>query len=257
MTGIVDERGVRINTWVYDANGKVIVAEGAPGADRYTFAYDATARTTTVTNPLGKDTVYHFSPNSENQNLLVHIEGLPSSHCVGADSYLTYDANDYVTQITDAEGRVRNLTNDGRGRPTTIVDAPSTPLQRTVNISWDATFAIPTVVHQPGLDTSFAIDPSTGRISSVTQTDQTTQTVPYSTNGETRTWSFTYDTAGNLLTVVGPLPGGGDTVTYTYNANGYLGDQPARPGHDGQQRQRTRPTDPDYRSERHRHQSRL
>src|SRR5581483_6433878 len=57
---------------------------------------------------------------------------------------------------------------------------------------------------------------------SVTETDQTTQTVPYSTNGETRTWAFTYDSIGNLLTVDGPLPGGGDTVTYTYDANGYL-----------------------------------
>ncbi len=46
--------------------------------------------------------------------------------------------------------------------------------------------------------------------------------MPYSTNGQTRTWTYTYDSYGQVLTVNGPLSGSGDTVTYAYNASGYL-----------------------------------
>ena len=60
------------------------------------------------------------------------------------------------------------------------------------------------------------------RLASKTETDTTSFTTPYATNGRTRTWAYTYDTAGRVLTVDGPLPGSGDTTTYTYNSNGYL-----------------------------------
>jgi RHS repeat-associated protein len=55
-----------------------------------------------------------------------------------------------------------------------------------------------------------------------TLTDTTTITAPYSTNGRTRTWAYSWSTTGKLLSVDGPLSGTGDTTTYTYNANGYL-----------------------------------
>jgi len=60
------------------------------------------------------------------------------------------------------------------------------------------------------------------RVTSKTQTDTTTITVPYATNGRTRTWGYTWTPTGQLLTVGGPRPGSGDTTTYTYNSSGYL-----------------------------------
>ena len=50
----------------------------------------------------------------------------------------------------------------------------------------------------------------------------TSQTVPYSTNGQTRTWTFGYSPTGLLLTADEPLAGTGDTVTYTYDASGFV-----------------------------------
>jgi RHS repeat-associated protein len=60
------------------------------------------------------------------------------------------------------------------------------------------------------------------RLASKTQTDTTTISVPYATTGRTRSWAYTWNAAGQLLTVDGPLAGSGDTLTYTYNANGSL-----------------------------------
>lgn len=69
------------------------------------------------------------------------------------------------------------------------------------------------------------------RPTAITQTDTTTHTAPYATNGRTRTWALTWSTTGQLLTVDGPLSGTGDTVTYTYNSNGYLASVTDQVGH--------------------------
>ena len=65
-----------------------------------------------------------------------------------------------------------------------------TPDQRVTTIAWHATWDVPTSVVKPGLTTTYTYD-ATGARTSVTQTDTTTHTVPYSTNGQTRTWAFT------------------------------------------------------------------
>lgn len=60
------------------------------------------------------------------------------------------------------------------------------------------------------------------RTTAKTLTDTTSITVPYATNGRTRTWTYGYSATGQLLSVDGPLAGTGDTTTYTYSALGYL-----------------------------------
>ncbi|MDF3981647.1 DUF6531 domain-containing protein, partial [Luteibacter sp. PPL201] len=39
LTGIVDERGIRVSTWSYDASGRAISATEADGSGRFSFAY--------------------------------------------------------------------------------------------------------------------------------------------------------------------------------------------------------------------------
>lgn len=60
---------------------------------------------------------------------------------------------------------------------------------------------------------------SEGRPTSITQTDTTTFTTPYATNGRTRTWTYTWSASGQLLTATDPLS---HTTTYAYNSDGYL-----------------------------------
>lgn len=73
----------------------------------------------------------------------------------------------------------------------------------------------------PNITTDYTYDTS-GRLSQLKLTDTTTTSVPYSTNGQTRIWAYTYYSNGLLHTVDGPLAGSGDTTTYAYDSNGFV-----------------------------------
>lgn len=125
----------------------------------------------------------------------------------------------YMASTTDEEGRVVAYTRDSRGLPLTIKRGSGTPQAVTTTVTWHPTLRVPTKIVEPGRTTDVVW--TDGKVASVTQTDTTSQTVPYSTNGQTRSWSFGY--SGALLTSVdGPLAGASDTTTYTYGTDGYL-----------------------------------
>ncbi|WP_316233816.1 RHS repeat-associated core domain-containing protein [Bradyrhizobium sp. SZCCHNPS2010] len=218
LTGITNEAGVRYATWTYDAKGRVLTSEHAGGIEHYSIVYDDAANTVAVTNPLSKVAVYHYTKDARGNNILAHIEGQPSSNCVASDSFLAYDTNNYVTDDTDAEGRVTHYVRDSRGNPTTITRAYGTAAEQSNSYNWHATLNVPTRAVEPGVTTDYTW--IGGLLTQVTQTDTTSQTVPYSTNGQTRTWTYTYTTNGQLSSVDGPLSGSGDTVFYTYDQTG-------------------------------------
>jgi RHS repeat-associated protein len=224
LTGITNALGVRYLTVAYDANGHVVSNGLAGGQNTYTFSYntpsssDPNTLTRTVTNPLGKQTVYTWSHSLDGyRTQLQSINGVASTHCPASASSYTYDANGFVASETDAEGRVTAYIRDTRGRPTSITRGSGTAQAVTTTLTWDSTFDIPTQIVAPGLTTTQTV--TNGLVTAIQNTDTTTQTIPYSTSGQTRTWTFTY-TGGLLTKVDGPLPGTGDLISYTYDANG-------------------------------------
>jgi hypothetical protein len=75
--------------------------------------------------------------------------------------------------------------NDARGHVNSETDAFGTPAARTITNTWDATYNLPTEKVQPGLTTDDTY--SSGQLIQKTETDTTATTVPYGTNGTTRT----------------------------------------------------------------------
>lgn len=223
VTGIKDKDDVLRWKITYDASARVSDSEGPTGEFRDHVAYGVfgSTFTRTVTNALGKDTVYQFAKVNATDAKLTGVNGQASTHCPASTSSLAYNTSVMLTSTTDEEGRVTAYTRNTRGLPTQIVEAQGTSSARTTNITWHATFTVPTQVAETGRTTDYVYD-TTGRLTSKTETDTTTFTTPYSTNGRTRTWAYTYDTGGRLLTVDGPLSGASDTVTYSYNSSGYL-----------------------------------
>jgi RHS repeat-associated protein len=224
ITGIKDTNGTRRWTVSYDGNGRAIESKGPSDVDKSTVAYGAMGYpspsfTRTVTNALGKDTVYTYHYDTYDVNL-DSVNGTASTNCPSSTSSLTY-SNYYIDTKTDEEGRVTKYTRNSIGQPTQIIDGYGTASARTTSITWHSTLHVPTQVVQPGLTTDYTWN-SSGQLTQVTQTDTTSTSVPYSTNGQTRTWAYTYDSYGRPLTVDGPLSGSGDTVTYTYDTNGYV-----------------------------------
>ncbi|MCC2103196.1 MAG: RHS repeat protein, partial [Hyphomicrobiales bacterium] len=202
LTGIVDANGGRYSTFAYDAEGRAISTEHAGGVDKYTIAYDPPDNlpnlTRTVTNPLGKQAVYTW--NADNfRRRFIGITGQPSASCPGSARSYTYDEW-FITSETDEEGRLTTYQRNARGLPTSITRGSGTPLATTTTIQWHASLNMPTSIATDRLTTTQTVN-SKGLVSQIQQIDTTSQTVPYSTNGQTRTWAFAYNAYGKLTSV--------------------------------------------------------
>ncbi len=105
LTGITDENGNRFATWTYDSQGRTTSSQHAGGADLTTVSYDDVANTRTVTNALGKQSVYHLAA-FQGESQVQSIEGVASTHVPADTVAFLYDSNGYPSQTTSGEGRI-------------------------------------------------------------------------------------------------------------------------------------------------------
>lgn len=221
LTGVTDERGIRFATWAYDANKRAVQSTHAGGADNTALSFNDASSTVTVTNPLGKQAIHNFALVNGSARRLSSIAGQPTANCPSSTQSFTYDTNSFVASVTDEEGRVTAYVNDARGRATSITRGSGSAAPVVTTASWHSLYNVPTQVVEPGVTTDYVWSAS-GTLTSRTQTDTTTHSVPYATSGQSRVWTYTYGTAGLLTSIDGPLAGTGDTVAYTYDTAGYL-----------------------------------
>ena len=230
VTGIVDNGGVRTRTYSYDSKGRATSSQAPAGESPYTVEYgtSGSAATRRVTNPLGKAENYTFALYTGAGPVdyrLSQIAGEASAGTSASTSSTGYGTNTFINSSTDEEGAVTTTTRDGRGRPTTIVEGSGTSSQRTTTITWHASFDLPATVVRQGLTEAYTYD-TFGNLVTATQTDTTTQTVAYSTNGQSRTWTYTWNANGQLTSTNGPLPpdalGHDDITSYAYDTSGNL-----------------------------------
>jgi RHS repeat-associated protein len=182
----------------------------------------------TVINPLGKLSVYTFYHDYTDGLLLTGVADQASTYSPASSMSYTYGAYAFVASITDQNGNVETQTHDPRGMPEQVVEASTSASPRTTTTTWDATWHEPDTVAAPTVTTGFTYN-ALGAPLTKALTDNTTFTVPYATNGRTRTWTFDWATApnqlGELLAVHGPRwtsPNTVDTTLFTYNPSGYL-----------------------------------
>jgi RHS repeat-associated protein len=227
LTGLTDQRGVRYATWGYTGN-RATSSQNALGHNATSLAFDDAGNKITVTNALGKQTIYRYGFGLQSARLLSSIEGQASANCPFSQQNITYDANNFIATVTDGEGRVTSYTNDPRGRVTSITRGTGAGAA-TMSFTWHPTFNVVSQTVETGLTTTYALD-ATARVTSIAQTDTTAQSVPYSSNGQSRQWTFGY--TGLLLTSIdGPLVGTGDRMTFAYDASGYLTSMTNEVGH--------------------------
>lgn len=255
LTGITDENGVRFATWNYDSQGRAIHSEHASVEDvDLTFNTDGTV---TATNSLGKNTTYTFQV-FEGKLQPTEVSGAATSSCVAANMAYTYDSNGYRLTKTDWKGNITETIRNGRGLieeertglsysagpGSTLVDSPESQKEVT---TWDLTWALPTqkifYTYASGnyvayRQEDFVYD-AQNRLDLKTVTDLTSFTTPYTTNGNTQVWDYSYtywdsptNTQLQSMTVDGPRTSVNDVVVTLYTAQGYLDKKANALGHE-------------------------
>jgi RHS repeat-associated protein len=220
LTGIIDENNNRYATWGYNANGLGVSSQIGSGSNAQvtSVSYNSNG-TTTVTNAFGVQDTYSFT-TLQGVSKITGISRAAIGTVTAATRSFTYDTNGYLATSTDWNGNQTTYTNNTHGMPTKIVEPT-----RTTNIAYYTTPQI--LVHRPktitttGLTSTLVYDTSTGNLLTRTDKDTTTQSVPYSTKGQTRTWTYTWNNF-LLASVQNPRTDVTAITNYGYGSDGAL-----------------------------------
>jgi YD repeat-containing protein len=244
LTSITDENGNTYASFTYDGTGRCTMSELAGGADEYQVSYDDSTGNRTVTGPLGNAETYKFTA-SMNMQKVNEIDRAANSPVASASRYFTYDANGYLATATDWDGNSTHWTNNSHGQPTSITEAYGAGVARTTTISYDSTW-----VHKPYTitKTNVTIDDRYDGTQGTLLTHKLTDTTGGTTNGQTRTWTYTYNGTGELLTATDAAHRchRQDNLHLHQRGAGHH-HRPAQQRHDHQHRQWHRPADQDHR----------
>lgn len=204
LTGVIDENGNRFLTWTYDFNGRATSSQHAGGADLTTLTYDSYGDTD-VKDARGN---LHSSSFNLQFGMLKRAMLYFTPVQIAGGKAFTYDGNGFIASITDWDGNIVTYTHDTRGDETSRTEASGTVLARTISTSWHPTFHLPMQIIEPNRTTSFSYD-SNGNLLSKSIT----------AGASTRSFSYTYNTSGQVLTAADPL---GNVTSYAYDSKGDL-----------------------------------
>jgi len=232
--------------WEYDSNGNAVRTwRGAANfsdtaaVDKWELEFDdpADPTETTVTDPLGGETVYVFDrdPDGTGKPRVLSVSG-PCPGC-GTGPDTTYDYDDVnhplmPTTVTDGDGTETEFTYDANGRvesKTEAANVVSHPhLPRFSEWQYDANFpGYPTLIEGPTAvgDThtrtvTMVYDTTTGDLESRTIAGEEA-TYGSGTFSLTTTYD-NYNAAGGVGTIDPPGYTTTDQITFTYTANDLL-----------------------------------
>ena len=207
ISSVVDSIG-RTTSYTYDGSSRVTRVV-YPEGNAVQVTYDQWGNITTKTNQPKPGSGLAATTESST---------IDTSAC-GLNQVLCYR----VTSYTDTLGRVTNYAYDAAGRMVQRTDpADSSGVRRATYLTYGASFTAPTQVRVCGLGTTCGT-------SAEMRTDYTylgqsplplSETRTDAATGSSLTTSFTYDNAGRLLSMDGPLPGASDAQYFRYDVVG-------------------------------------
>ncbi|PRC92703.1 DUF6531 domain-containing protein [Solimicrobium silvestre] len=229
LTGIVDENGNRSVSWSYDCNGIATASQLGGGVDKYQFNIgppDANGNSSsTVISPLGTQMTYGFT--SVNGLMLGSSFAQSAGSGSGAATAIsTFDTNGNPASYTDFKGNVTNYTYDmTRNLELTRVDAAGTAQARTITTSWNPTYRLPAQVAEPLHLTTYTYDTNGNLLSKTQQATSDangSQGLSATVTGTPRSWKYTYNSVGQVLTITGPRTDVTDLTQFGYDTYGNL-----------------------------------
>ena len=213
LTGITDERGVRLATYAYGADGRAVLTERAQGQQRFTLSEGS--ESTRVTDAAGAQQTLVF-------DTLLGVRRLVRR--TGADGTTleqTFDAHNRLTSRTDERGTRTTYAWDEALRPVEIVEAAGTGQARTRRLTYAdpvgerlASIAEPSVV--PGQE----------RVTALTYGDTRYPDLPTRVERSGRredgtlissVITLTYTARGQLASIDGPRADVDDRLVFAYH----------------------------------------
>ncbi|MEO1366112.1 MAG: hypothetical protein AAFX50_02960, partial [Acidobacteriota bacterium] len=219
--------------WEYDAQGNVVATwrgdvdkDGADAVDKWLFSFDDPVLpvTTTVTDPLGEDSMHTFGRDDDGSKpRLEGITGDCPTSCAGANSSTGYTDLAHPlrpTSTTNGRGFTTAMTYDAFGQITSRTEAVGEPNEeRTTTWEYDLNFpALVTRIERP----STSGVPLDLRVTVMTRDVNGNVTNEFHEGVEDGSaFSFetvrTYTMEGMLASVDGPDHGAADLVTMSYD----------------------------------------
>ena len=223
LTGENDENATLFSSWTYDSSRRATMTEEAGGAGHTTLVYNGDG-SVTVTDALGAVRTFNYSRVGE-RDLSTGITGTQCPSCAQGKA-TSYDAAGFINGSRDYNDNLTCFARDTRGLETVRVEgfAPATAScptnlsayspaagtrERKIVTAWHATFRLPTSITEANRTTSFTHD-ANGNVLTRTVTDTSV------TPNVSRTWTYTYNSFGQVLTEDGPRTDVTDVTTYTY-----------------------------------------
>jgi len=219
LTGIIDERNIRVLTVAYDNEDRAIFSEGTNGHKRVDIVYNG-AMTRQVTDSLGNITEIKLQEK-------YGIGRVKSSSGTGCGSCLaslgeSYELNDrlQMSEETDGENNITQYPDyDDRGNVLTKIEAVGTDEERTTIYTYHPTYNfVATItresVAKPGSKTvtTFTYD-ANGNLEDTTVTG-------YSEGAQTSiSTGMTHNSYGQVIFMDGPRTDVADIVEYRYYPN--------------------------------------
>jgi RHS repeat-associated protein len=239
LTGIADENGVRFATYAYDSSRRAISSEHAGGAEKVTLVYnvDGSATASDYKDSAATANTSRTYTFQQFAGGLVKNTGISqpcSSGCgASAAAATTYDTNGNAASRMDFNGNRTNYTYDlTRNLETQRVEGltsagAATPQTRTITTEWHPTWRLVKRMAEPKRIASYVYNGdggvtcgATGAMcsKSITETTDANGSLGFSAalTTNTRTWTYTYNSFGQVLTVDGPRTDVVDKSTYVY-----------------------------------------
>ncbi len=225
ITGMIDENGKRFITYKYDQLGRAFDEYLAGNVEHESIVFSTDGISSTHTDALGTQRVLSFS-NALGVHKLVARTQAGTAGLAPATENIVRDGNGNIISHKDFNGNTTTYTYDlARNLETSRIEGAGTPQARTVSTSWHTSLRVPLKIAEPMRVTTFSYDASGNVLSKSIQasTDATGAAgLAAPASGPIKTWAYTYNNAGQVLTAKGPRTDLADVTTYTYDSQGYL-----------------------------------
>lgn len=234
LTGITDENGARFASWGYQCDGSAITSEHAGGVEKVAISYGwlnaEGARNVAVTSFGG--TALAPAKTVRNYHYIL-VQGVAKNdavdlQCDGCGDFAvrTYDTRGNVASAKDWNGKTTDFTYEAsRNLEIRRVEAAGTTSARTFSTVWHPDFMQPYQAWGPKRVTRYTYD-DRGR--TLTRTEQATsdltgtQGASATVTGLPRRWTYAYNGSGQIVSITGPRTDIADITEYSYDSAGNL-----------------------------------